>query len=446
MGRTMGQDMNLNIEQGSKKRVVIVGGGFGGLELAKRLNRSGLQTVLVDKHNYHQFQPLIYQVASAGMEPSSISFPFRKIFQHHDNFYFRMAEVQDIFPDERRIHTSIGDLTYDYLVLAAGATTNFYGNKNIEARAMPMKSLSEATAIRNLILGNIEKAITCTDRTEKQELLNVVIVGGGATGVELAGVLAELKKTILPYDYPDLDSSLMNIYLIQGNNRLLPGMAVESSKAAEQFLRSMGVNVILSKLVTDFNNHKAIMEDGSKIATRNFIWVSGITGVHFGNMPDEKIGRGGRCLVDQFNKVQGYENVFAIGDIALMTADKNYPNGHPQLAQVAIQQGKLLAMNIKRLETGKKLAPFRYKDLGSMATIGRKKAVAELAIGKTQGFIAWALWLVVHLRSILGIRNKVIVLLNWMWNYANYKQSLRLIFTTGRQKNIEASAKIKEDM
>ncbi len=431
--------MDLNIKKTDKERVVIVGGGFGGLELAKRLTKLDLQVVLIDKHNYHQFQPLIYQVASAGMEPSSISFPYRKIFQGKTNFYFRKALVNDVSPKEKIVHTSVGDIHYNYLVLSAGATTNFFGNEHIAEVAMPMKSTTEATGIRNLILGNIEKALTCTDRVEQQELLNVVIVGGGATGVELAGVIAELKKTVLPYDYPDLDSSLMNIYLIQGLNRLLPAMAQESSNAALKFLQAMGVNVILSKMVVDYQNHKVIMEDGSKIATRNFIWVSGIKGVSFPSISKpEFVGRGGRLIVDGYNQVKGFDHIFAIGDIAIMpNADKKYPQGHPQLAQVAIQQGKLLAKNFKRMLKGKKMDTFQYHDLGSMATVGRKKAVAELSIGKTQGFMAWLLWLLVHLRSILGIRNKMIVLLNWMWNYANYKQSLRMIFNTGKVKRKE---------
>lgn len=428
--------MDLNIVKGDKKRVVIVGGGFGGLELAKKLDKSGLQVVLIDKHNYHQFQPLIYQVASAGMEPSSISFPFRKIFQHRNNFYFRKAEVEDVLPEQKTIRTNVGDITYDYLVIAAGATTNFYRNQNIESASLPMKSLREATAIRNTILGNIENAITCTDKIERQSLLNIVIVGGGATGVELAGVLAEMKKHIMPHDYPDLDSSLMNIYLIQGDNRLLPAMSEESSNAADHFLRSMGVNVILSKLVTDFKDRMVILEDGSKISTRNFIWVSGITAVRFEGLTNDFTGPSGRLKVDCYNRVKGLDGIYAIGDIAWMTEDAKYPKGHPQLAQVAIQQGRLLGKNIKRMEAGKKLVPFHYKDLGSMATIGRNKAVAEFKTGKTQGFFAWVLWLIVHLRSILGIRNKMVVLLNWIWNYANYKQSLRLIFNTGKPKQL----------
>ena len=430
--------MDCNIDKGEQKRVVIIGGGFGGLELAKRLRRSGMQIVLIDKHNYHQFQPLIYQVASAGMEPSSISFPYRRVFQKYKNLHFRLAEVKGIDTERKEVITNIGSIGYDYVVLAAGATTNFYGNKEIEKAAMPMKSLSEATGIRNTILANIERAITTEDPVFRQELLNIVIVGGGATGVELAGVISEMKRTILPRDYPELDVSLMNVYLIQGDNRLLPAMAAESSQKAIDFLRSMGVNVILSKLVTDYRQHKVLLNDGSSIATRSFIWVSGIIGVAFDGLAKECYGRGRRVLVDAFNRVKGADDVFAIGDQALMPdVDKAYPGGHPQLAQVAIQQGKLLAKNLVRIEKGKACKPFHYQNLGSMATIGRNKAVAEFALFKTQGFIAWVLWLVVHLRSILGIRNRIVVLLNWLWNYVNYNQSLRLIFHSGRDKTAE---------
>lgn len=428
--------MSLNIKKGDKKRVIIVGGGFGGLKLANELQNSGLQVILMDKNNYHQFQPLIYQVASAGMEPSSISFPFRKIFQHKKDLYFRMAEVRSIFPDRKIIQTSIGKAKYDYLIFAAGTTTNFFGNEHIAAEAIPMKNVSEAMGLQNAILSNLERSITCATDIERQELLNVVIVGGGATGVEVAGVLSEMKKTVLPHDYQDLDRSLMNIYLIEAGNRLLSGMSTESSAKAEEFLRKMGVNILLNKKVVDYKDQKVVLEDGSAIATRTFIWVSGVAGVSIGNMDRSFLGRGNRIKVDAFNRVPGMDGVYAIGDQCIMTGDENYPNGHPQLAQVSIQQGKLLAKNIKRNEKGKEMKPFHYKNLGSMATIGRNKAVAEFSKIKTQGFIAWLMWLVVHLRSILGVRNKVIVLLNWVWNYFNYNQSLRMIFYPKKAKEV----------
>lgn len=420
--------MSLNIKKDNTKRIVIVGGGFGGLQLANGLKGTPYQVILIDKNNYHQFPPLIYQVASAGMEASSISFPFRRNFQHRKNFYFRMAELRAIFPEKKLIQTSIGKVEYDYLVLAAGTTTNFFGNRNVERKAMPMKTVDEAMGLQNAILANIERAITCSTQQEQQELLNVVIVGGGATGVEIAGVLSEMKRTILPHDYPDLDPSLMNIYLIEAGNRLLAAMSPESSAAVEKYLREMGVNILLNKRVEDYEGHKVLLADGSSISTRTFIWVSGVAAQAVGHLATEHLGRGRRIRVDTFNRVQGLEDVFSIGDQCIVEGDEAYPGGHPQLAQVAIQQGNNLAKNFRRLLKGKDLKPFRYKNLGTMATVGRNKAVAEFAHIRLKGFWAWLMWLVVHLRSILGVRNKAVVLLNWMWNYFNYNQSLRMIF------------------
>lgn len=431
--------MSFNIAKTKAKRVVIVGGGFGGLKLANALRNSGMQVVLVDKNNYHQFPPLIYQVASSGLEPSSISFPFRKIFRKRKNFYFRMAEARSIFPEKKILQTSIGKVEYDYLVLAAGTTTNFFGNKHLEDEAMPMKTLSEAMGLRNALLSNLERSITCATEQERNELQNIVIVGGGATGVEIAGVLSEMKKYVLPADYPDMDSSQLNIFLIEAGGRLLSGMSPKSSEAAEQFLRNMGVNVCLHKKVIDYRDHKVILEDGMEIPTRTFIWVSGVKASPIDNLPSECIGRGGRLKVDAYNRVEGMEDVFAIGDQCIMTADKDYPNGHPQLAQVAIQQGKLLAENLKRMEKKKKkaLKPFHYRNLGSMATVGRNRAVAEFKKVKTQGWIAWILWLVVHLRSILGVRNRISVMLNWMYNYFTYDQSFRIIVYARKAKEVK---------
>lgn len=445
--------MSVNIEKTDKKRVVIVGGGFGGLKLANKLRKSGMQVVLVDKNNYHQFPPLIYQIASSGIEPSSISFPFRKIFRKRKDFYFRMAEVRAICPQRNMIQTSIGKMTYDYIVFAAGTTTNFFGNKRIEEEAMPMKTVSEAMGLRNALLGNLERSATCATEQERRELLNIVIVGGGATGVEIAGVLSEMKRYVLPADYPDLDSSELHIYLIEAAGRLLSGLSEESSHAAENFLRNMGVNVLLHRKVVDFEDHKVILEDGMEIPTRTFIWVSGVRAQSIKGFPESALGRGGRIKVDAYNRVEGMENVFAIGDQCLQTSDKNYPYGHPQLAQVAIQQGNLLADNLRRLEKGKgKLKPFHYRNLGSMATVGRNRAVAEFKKVKLQGWLAWFLWLVVHLRSILGIRNKVMVMLNWLWNYLTYDQSLRMIVYARKAKEVqdreyrEATTHLGEDL
>ncbi|HJC93045.1 MAG TPA: NAD(P)/FAD-dependent oxidoreductase [Candidatus Phocaeicola excrementigallinarum] len=429
--------MSFNIaRENGKKRVVIVGGGFGGLKMANELSKSGFQVVLVDKNNYHQFPPLIYQVASAGLEPSSISFPFRKIFSKTE-VYFRMGEARLIYPERNILQTSIGKVEYDYLVLAAGTTSNFFGNKHIEEEAIPMKTLSEAMGLRNALLGNFERSVTCATEQERCELLNIVIVGGGATGVEIAGALAEMKRYVLPKDYPDMDNNLLQIYLLEATDRLLSGMSKESSEKSAEFLKSMGVKVCLGKKVLDYQDHKVILEDGTEIPTRTFIWVSGVRANAIGNLPENVIGRGGRIKVDAFNRVEGFSNIFSIGDQCIMLGgDPEYPNGHPQLAQVAIQQGKLLAENLLRQEKGDPMKPFHYKNLGSMATVGRNKAVAEFSKVKTQGLIAWFLWLVVHLRSILGIRNKVSVLLNWMWSYLTYDRSFRLIIYARKAKEV----------
>ena len=422
--------MSINIQRNQKKRVVIVGGGLGGLRLAEDLYGSGMQVVLIDKNNFHQFPPLIYQIASAGIDPSSISFPFRQIFRKRKDFYFRMAEARMVDTDKKILQTSIGKIDYDYLVLAAGATTNFFGNKNIEDWAIPMKTVPEAMGLRNALLSNLERALTCATEEERQELLNVVIVGGGATGVEIAGALSEMKRYVIPYDYPDMDSSLMHIYLIEAGDRLLAGMSQDSSKKAYDFLKSMGVDIQFGKMVTDYRDHKVIMKDGSEIPTRTFLWVSGIRDNVMPGIDESHLGRGFRFKVDQYNRIPGLEGVFAIGDQCLQTTDEAYPNGHPQVAQVAIQQAKNLAKNLKKINEGladSSLTAFKYKNLGSMATIGRNKAVVEIGKLRSQGFFAWILWLVVHLRSILGVKNKMMVLLNWLWKYVSYNDSIRMI-------------------
>lgn len=429
--------MAFNLPETPKKRVVIVGGGFGGLKLANKLRNSDYQVVLVDKNNYHQFPPLIYQIASAGIEPSSISFPFRKIFQRRKDFFFRMAEVRSVFPEQKILQTSIGKVSYDYLVFAAGATTNFFGMENVEEHAIPMKNVSEAMGLRNALLENFERALTCASDRERQELLNVVIVGGGATGVEVAGALSEMKNHVLPKDYPDMPSTLMNIYLVEAGPRLLPAMSQQTSDHTLRYLQQMGVNVLLNKTVTDYTDHCVVLKDGSKIATRTFIWVSGIAAQPIANLDKAHIGRGGRIIVDAYNRVEGLDGVFAIGDQCIMPeGDEDWQGGHPQLAQVAIQQGKLLARNLRAIAKGKDLKPFRYTNLGSMATVGRNRAVAEFSSMKMAGFWAWIMWLVVHLRSILGIRNKTIVLFNWVWNYFSYAQSLRFIVYARKAKEV----------
>lgn len=436
--------MSINIQRNQKKRVVIVGGGLGGLRLAEDLYGSGMQVVLIDKNNFHQFPPLIYQIASAGIDPSSISFPFRQIFRKRKDFYFRMAEARMVDTEKKILQTSIGKIDYDYLVLAAGATTNFFGNKNIEEWAIPMKTVPEAMGLRNALLSNFERALTCATEEERQELLNVVIVGGGATGVEIAGALSEMKRYVIPYDYPDMDSSLMHIYLIEAGDRLLAGLSQESSQKAYEFLKSMGVDIQFGKMVTDYRDHKVIMKDGTEIPTRTFLWVSGIRANAMPGIDESHLDRGFRFKVDEFNRIQGVEDVFVIGDQCLQTSDAAYPNGHPQVAQVAIQQAKNLAKNLKRIVRGadsSALTAFRYKNLGSMATIGRNKAVVEIGKFRSQGFFAWVLWLVVHLRSILGVKNKMMVLLNWLWKYVSYNDSIRMITYATKPREVEERMK-----
>ena len=436
--------MSINIQRNQKKRVVIVGGGLGGLRLAEDLYGSGMQVVLIDKNNFHQFPPLIYQIASAGIDPSSISFPFRQIFRKRKDFYFRMAEARMVDSEKKILQTSIGKIDYDYLVLAAGATTNFFGNKNIEEWAIPMKTVPEAMGLRNALLSNFERALTCATEEERQELLNVVIVGGGATGVEIAGALAEMRRYVIPYDYPDMDSSLMHIYLIEAGDRLLAGLSQESSQKAYEFLKSMGVDIQFGKMVTDYRDHKVVMKDGTEIPTRTFLWVSGIRANAMPGIDESHMGRGFRFKVDEYNRIPGVEDVFVIGDQCLQTSDAAYPNGHPQVAQVAIQQAKNLAKNLKRIVRGadsSELTAFRYKNLGSMATIGRNKAVVEIGKFRSQGFFAWVLWLVVHLRSILGVKNKMMVLLNWLWKYVSYNDSIRMITYATKPREVEERMK-----
>ncbi|MBF1603443.1 MAG: NAD(P)/FAD-dependent oxidoreductase [Prevotella sp.] len=419
--------MKANIEHTDKKRIVIVGGGLGGLELAFKLVDDDYQVVLIDKNNYHQFPPLIYQVASGGLEPSSISFPFRRLFQGKKDFFFRMAKVESVNTDKKIINTTVGEIDYDYLVMAFGAKTNFFGNKDIEATTLPMKSVSEAMKLRNTILRNLELALTEEDPARKQALMNIVVVGGGASGVEIAGAVAEMKKNIIARDYPDLDSSQMHIYLVNAVDRLLSAMDPVSSKRAERDLKELHVHIRQPQFATEYKDGILKTSAGLEIPTQTVIWVSGICANTVEGFPAESIGHAGRFLTDRFCRVKGVKDVYAIGDVSLVEGDEEYPLGHPQLAQVAMQQAKTVAKNFKAMSKGKELKPFKYKNLGVMATIGRNHAVAEISGKKFGGFPAWALWLVVHLRSILGVKNKTFILLNWVWNYINYKQSLRLI-------------------
>lgn len=425
----------MNIPQTSFPRVVIIGGGFAGLAAAKGLENEDLQVVLLDKHNYHTFQPLLYQVATGGLEPDSIAFPLRKRFNDIDNFYFRLAEVTNIDADKKEIHSSIGSLCYDYLVIATGSTTNFFGNTNIEKHTMEMKSIPQSLNIRSLILENFEEALLTSDLEERKKLMNFVIVGGGPTGVELAGALAEMKKEILPKDYPDLDIRLMKINLIQSADFILKGMSEEASKKAEDFLIKLGVDVWKNLRVLGYDGETVSTNGEDDFQSSTVIWAAGVKGEAINGLENECIiERAARYKVDDFNRVLHHENIFAIGDVACMKNEK-YPYGHPMMAQPAIQQGKLLAKNILAELKGKKMKAFVYNDKGSMATIGRNKAVVDLPKFKFQGVFAWFVWMFVHLFSLIGFRNKAVVFLNWVYSYIRFDRETRLIIRPFKKKN-----------
>jgi NADH:ubiquinone reductase (H+-translocating) len=415
-----------NIPAAKTKRIVIIGGGFAGMKLTYKLANTGYQVVLIDKNNYHQFQPLFYQVATAGLAPGDISFPLRKAFKNEKNIHVRMTTVLEIFPDQNEISTSAGKLTYDYLVVAVGGDTNYFGNKNIQENAIPMKSVSEALFIRNKIIFNYEEALNIGDKYARQALMSVVVVGGGPTGVELAGALAEMKRFVLPKEYPTLDFSQMNVYLLEAGNKLLNGMSDKSSEMALRFLEELGVKVFLHTAVQDYDGTNILLADGTKLQSTTMLWAAGIKANFIPGLDEKIIGRGGRWKVDEYNKVEGYSNIFAIGDLAIMTSDE-YPNGHPQVAQVAIQQASLLANNLKAEIKNKTWKPFSYHDKGSMATVGKKLAVVDLPFIKFQGFLAWIVWLFVHLMAIVGVKNKFDVFMNWAWNYLSLDPSLRLL-------------------
>lgn len=412
-----------------KPRVVIIGGGFGGLELAKGLDGVKAQVVLFDKYNHHCFQPLLYQVATSGLETNSIVMPFRKRFAGQRDFYFRLGEVTAVKPEENYIETSIGGVKYDYLVIANGATTNYYGMADVAEHALPMKTIVDSIKLRNVIIRNCEQALLTDDAETASSLMDYVIVGGGPTGVELAGALAELKNHVFPADYKELDVSHMHIHLVEAAGKLLGGMSEKASEKAMEYLKAMGIEVHLNTQVKSYDGYQATFSTGEQLISRTMIWAAGVKGQPIEGLGKDAIGHAGRIKVDKHNRVVGYENIFAIGDAAIMeNVDDHYPKGHPMMAPPAIQQGKLLAKNIKQLMQNKKeLGSFRYKSNGSMATIGRNKAVVDLNSFKTQGFLAWFIWMFVHLISLIGFRNKFFVMLSWLWSYFSYDKSNRLI-------------------
>ena len=408
-------------------RIVIVGGGFGGIELVKHLQTKDVQVVMIDRHNYHTFQPLLYQVATAGLEPDSIAAPLRKIFDNKKNFFFRMAKVESVSPEEKMINTNIGRIRYDYLVLSTGTKTNYFGNKKIQNLAFPLKQVPQALNLRSQILQNFEKAVTSDDTEEIDRLTNFVVVGGGPTGVELAGALGELKKYVLPRDYPDLDFSMMKVYLVEGLDRLLPPMSEKSGKQAKKDLeRRFETIVKLNTMVKDYDGYEVTLSTGEKIISETLIWAAGVQGVVIKGL-DKAETEKSRYLVDEYNRVKGYESVFAIGDVALMQ-NEEFPKGHPQVAPVAMQQGQHLAKTLGNLIQGKTTKPFSYFDKGTMATIGRNRAVADLPNGmKFSGLMAWLAWMFVHLLYLVSFRQKLITFGNWMWNYFTYDRGTRLI-------------------
>ncbi|MBO0323992.1 NAD(P)/FAD-dependent oxidoreductase [Muricauda sp. CAU 1633] len=434
----------MNIPQSSYPRVVIIGGGFGGIALAKKLSKKEMQVVLLDKHNYHNFQPLLYQVSTGGLEPDSIAYPIRKVLQGYPNFFFRLAKVTSVDTEKKQVNTNIGDITYDYLVVAAGSETNFFGNKNIETKGMAMKTIPQSLNLRSLILENFEQALLTDDLHERDALMNFVIVGGGPTGVELAGALAEIKKGILPKDYPDLDTRRAQINLVQAGDRILPAMSEVASQKAERFLEELGVNVWKDIRVLDYDGKHVTTDTKTVFDTATLVWAAGVQAVGIKGLDaKEFLCRGNRLKVNRFHQVEGFTEIFAIGDVAQMETEA-FPHGHPMMAQPAIQQGRNLGENLVRLVEGLPMKPFIYTDKGSMATVGRNKAVVDMKRMKFQGVFAWFVWMFVHLYFLIGFRNRVVVFINWVYNYVRFDREARLIIRPYKKQNQELKNQLKK--
>jgi NADH:ubiquinone reductase (H+-translocating) len=420
--------------------IVIIGGGFAGLNLAKELlNEKEIHVTLVDKNNYNFFPPLIYQVATAFLEPSSISYPFRKFFAGKKNLQFRLGKLQKVVPAENKVILHNGELKYDYLVFATGAETSFFGMENVMKNAIPMKTLNDAIGMRNTLLKNLEKAAICKDIRERRKLTTIVVAGGGPTGVEVSGMFAEMRKNILLREYPELSTTASNIYLVDGGNALLAPMSTASQEDTLKAIKELGVIVKLNCRVTDYVDDTVHFSNGETIQTKNLIWAAGVSAMKFEGIPEESYGRGKRMLTDAYNKLNGTQNIYALGDTCIQLNDKNFPDGHPQVAQVAIQQALNLAKNIKLMNKNKPLIPFTYNDKGSMAIIGKNKAVVDLPKPKWHfnGFFAWLVWLFVHLFSLITYRNRINTFFHWTIAYFSKDQSLRMIIRPDKKTKTE---------
>jgi NADH:ubiquinone reductase (H+-translocating) len=425
----------MNIPSSKNPRVVIIGGGFAGIALAKKLKNKNVQVVLIDKHNYHTFQPLLYQVATGGLEAGSIAYPIRKVIQEYKDFYFRLTSVKEIDTVNQKIISEIGDLFYDYLVIATGSKTNYFGNKEIERNSMSMKTIPQSLNIRSLILENFEQAVLIKDEVERNLLINFVLVGGGPTGVELAGALAEMKKAILQKDYPDLDIDKMQINLVQSGDRILNTMSEKSSAEAEKFLLDLGVRIWKNVRVTNYDGRTISTNSDLTFETATVIWTAGVQGAKIAGLDAKSlVEKVERIRVNQYNQVVGYDNIFAIGDIASMESEL-LPQGHPMMAQPAMQQGKLLGENLVKLLNKKTMTPFEYNDKGAMATIGRNLAVVDLQHYHFSGVFAWFVWMFVHLFSLIGFKNKAVVFLNWVYNYIKFDREGRLIIRPYKKRS-----------
>lgn len=415
-----------------KKKVIVVGGGFAGIQFIRHLDETIFEVLLIDKLNHHQFQPLFYQVATSQIEPSSISFPLRNIFKTKKNVQVRLAEVFSVLGSQNKIITSIGEFEYDYLIIAIGCKTNFYGNSNIEENSFTLKTTYDAISVRNHIILTFEKIISATEE-EKESLLNLVIVGAGPTGVELSGAFAEIKRNILPKDYPGIDFSRFKIVLVEGSKNTLNAMSENSRTASKKYLEQMGVKIYTETYVKNYDGETLTFQDGRTVKSKTVIWAAGVTGNTLESIPPESLMPGNRIKVDRINRVAWADNIFALGDIAYMETPL-YPKGHPQVANVAINQAKKLAKNLKCIVKRRPLKDFEYKDRGSMATIGTHKAVVDLPFVKFNGYFAWVIWMFLHLMLILSVKNRLIIFINWAWAYISKDTSLRLILTQNKKK------------